>query len=86
MKRLHRPPSPSETIQLIEQIAIFVNEGDSIILARKKVCGNQNSMKTRAVLKHPLYLHVLNAYMDDRKLNRSFYSLGDKIKQKKALG
>ena len=63
MKRLHRPPSPSETIQLIEQIAVFVNEGDSIILARKKVCGNQNSMKTRAVLKHPLYLQRILHYI-----------------------
>jgi hypothetical protein len=59
-------PSPSEVIYLIEQMTKIINDGYSIIYARKIICGGNKSIKTQAVMKHPLYLHVLNQYMKDR--------------------
>jgi len=77
-----KPPTQQEQITLIMRINELVQEGHSIVFARRKICGSQNSLKNRAVLRHPLYLHVLNKYMFDRGFNRSFYDNGQRLKQK----
>ena len=59
----------------------IINDGYSIIYARKIICGGNKSIKTQAVMKHPLYLHVLNQYMKDRCYNKTFYYHITSLKQ-----
>ena len=63
----------SELIQAIHLLVEHINSGDSINLAKKKVCGGSQNKFAKQIAAHPLYLHILNDYMISRKYNRSFY-------------
>lgn len=57
-----------QIIATILQINEHLESGDSISVARKKVCGNNFSSVNRkrvirSIVTHPLYVSVLNAYL-----------------------
>lgn len=63
----------SDVIKAIEQIAMLINQGYGIVLARKKVTGGMNNRLTRAMFKHDLYVYVLNDYMKNRGYHARFF-------------
>lgn len=86
MRRKKQYPeiTPSETLVLLDKMNKIINDGYSIVYARKIVCGGPNCRKTRAVMKHDLYLHILNKYLEDRKYWLRFKKVEGQLKQKKA--
>lgn len=64
----------SEVIQALREICNLLNEGYSINVAKKRVCGGVQNKWAKQVSQHPLYLHILNDYMITRNYNRSFYA------------
>lgn len=58
MKRL----TNEEIIEACQKIARLIDEGWGIAIARKKVAGTDNSVKSRQIMAHPLYLDLLNHY------------------------
>jgi hypothetical protein len=73
--------SKSEVITALHKICELLNEGDSINVAKKKVCGGSQNKWAKQISQHPLYLHILNDYMITRNYNRSFYATIMGLKQ-----
>lgn len=62
---------PCQTLMYIKEIEKHLKSGDSINVARKKVCGNStNTMKIRYIMHHPEYVRVLNEYL--RRIKKPF--------------
>jgi len=80
-KERYRIPTDSETAQLIFRISELINDGYSIVLARKIVCGGTNNRFTRAILKNDLYVHVLNSYLKTRGYYMRYKKEGLILKQ-----
>ena len=61
-----------KTLEAIRKIISMVDDGWSIVYARKKVCGSDTGDLARAVLAHDLYLDVLNEYMQKHPGKQKF--------------
>lgn len=58
-----------QILEMVRQIAAHLESGDSISVARKKVCGNNFSSVNRkrvirSIVTHPLYVESLNSYLN----------------------
>ncbi len=71
----------SQLLEAIKQLCVYINEGDSINVAKKKVCGGSQNKYAKQIAAHPLYIHILNDYMMTRKYNRGFYADATGLKQ-----
>ena len=69
-------------LYMLEKIVAIINDGYGIIYAKKMVCGGMCNYKTRAVMAHPQYLHILNTYLKDRRYALSFVKFENQLRQK----
>ena len=69
-------------LYMLEQIVKIINDGYGIISAKKRVCGGVNNYKSKAVMAHPQYLHILNTYLKDRRYALSFVKFENQLRQK----
>lgn len=62
-----------EIIDSIKEIAKHIDDGYSIALAKKKVVGSDSSYAIKQVMRHPLYIELLNHYSDMHNLGVTYF-------------
>lgn len=55
-----------EILEALKSVSSYVEAGDSIQMAVKKVTNNTGNTLARKIRHHPLYLHILNKYVESR--------------------
>lgn len=82
IKKTQKEITQQDVLIAMQKIVAIMNDGYSILYARKKVCGGQNTRICRAVVLSDLYLSVLNKYMKE-KTNSHFVRINGRLVCKK---
>lgn len=69
-----------DILKAIDEIKIYLEQGDSIQLARKKACGSQLSPLAKSLSQNERYLTMLNKYMERKKRNFRFMKTSKGLK------
>lgn len=71
-----------QILQALEKMKKTIDDGYSIEVAKNRAyCTDANSIRYKAVTRHPKYIELLNYYAEQRKLNRRYQMVDGKIKQ-----
>lgn len=68
-----------EVLIAIQNIALHLQNGDSVQLAKKKACGGLGNKLCKSVNTHHLYLKILDRYLVEKKINFRFKLEGEKL-------
>lgn len=68
-----------QAMSLVLKIEMFIKSGDSIGVARSKVCKGILHTKDTQLTRHPYYIAMLNKYMRDTGKNIQYRHNGIKL-------